>query len=314
MFKKLQTIYQLKKIRQKKINHDFLASLRISLIDHMKANPVTIDAQNFNLTPFNLFQPKYAMALAVMIIAVFGGGGMAFASQGSLPGEKLYPVKTLVENTRLALTVRPEAKERLAIDLAAKRVAEIKTIMEKKNGDLAGLDIALSRLEKNMRAANNIINKEKASGRDITAMANDANENFNFQERELEKIFKTQKDKLIDQMKTLENKIELGKTAGTSTETEILTKQLENIKIKTDEIITAKEKTAEKISEQKKKAKEKTEKHEKYEKPEANSDRNSENIESAKDEKRETEENKKTEDENESKDEDKESEIKSEND
>ena len=39
----------------------------------------------------------------VTLLALLGGGGVTFASDGSLPGDALYPVKTVVEDVRLAV-------------------------------------------------------------------------------------------------------------------------------------------------------------------------------------------------------------------
>lgn len=206
MFKKLQTIYQLKKIKQKKINEDFLSSLRIDLVNFTKSEPAVHKTISFNKNPFILLQPKFAIALIVAIIAVFGGSGLTLASQNSLPREALYPIKLFSETVRSALTVSPEAKEKLALDSASRRIEEIKTIMEKKDVDPRGINIAISSLEKNITKANNIVNREKEKNKDAGIRASSTDADSNNQEQELHKIFKDQKIELRNRAKDLGDK------------------------------------------------------------------------------------------------------------
>lgn len=62
-------------------------------------------------SPAFLFRKQKLAMLAsflVILALLFGGtGATAFAAQGSLPGETLYPVKTLIEDVRLDLTNDP---------------------------------------------------------------------------------------------------------------------------------------------------------------------------------------------------------------
>ena len=69
--------------------------------------------------------PRLAAALAVMLIVVLGGGGVAIASNGALPGDLLYPVKRTTKSARLALTFFDTAKAKLHLDFAERRVEEL---------------------------------------------------------------------------------------------------------------------------------------------------------------------------------------------
>jgi hypothetical protein len=66
------------------------------------------------------------LAVAVIGLSVAGvaGGGTVLAAQGSLPGDGLYGVKTGFENVQLALAPGDEAKAKLRLDIAQKRVDE----------------------------------------------------------------------------------------------------------------------------------------------------------------------------------------------
>jgi hypothetical protein len=74
------------------------------------------------LAPVKSFPLVAAIVLFVLLAA---GGTTAYASQGSLPDDTLYPVKTGVENLQLALTLSPEAKASLHLRLAQRRISEV---------------------------------------------------------------------------------------------------------------------------------------------------------------------------------------------
>ena len=67
----------------------------------------------------------------ILLVVVFGGTtATAFAAQGSLPSEPLYPIKTLVEDIRLALTSDPEAEVQLLMQLSTERMEEIAAMVQ----------------------------------------------------------------------------------------------------------------------------------------------------------------------------------------
>ncbi|UCC63800.1 MAG: hypothetical protein JSV36_01710 [Anaerolineae bacterium] len=65
------------------------------------------------------------LALALMIASTW----TVSASASSLPGEALYPVKLAAEQTRLAVTFRHEARARLHLAFAARRLNEIEALL-----------------------------------------------------------------------------------------------------------------------------------------------------------------------------------------
>lgn len=68
--------------------------------------------------------------IILAVLAILGGGGAAVASQNSLPGDTLYPVKTLTENVRLLTDITPEAKATTRIEYLQKRITEIEKLLE----------------------------------------------------------------------------------------------------------------------------------------------------------------------------------------
>jgi hypothetical protein len=73
-------------------------------------------------------EPAFARVLASVLVAVVvlgaTGGGAAYASQRSLPGDFLYPVKTGVERLQMAATSGAAAKADLHVTLADRRLGE----------------------------------------------------------------------------------------------------------------------------------------------------------------------------------------------
>ena len=68
----------------------------------------------------------YALIVATVVWAlIVAGGTTVHASQDSLPDDTLYPVKTAVENLRLAVARTPEARASLHLELAERRVQEV---------------------------------------------------------------------------------------------------------------------------------------------------------------------------------------------
>lgn len=68
--------------------------------------------------------------IATIFVLLLGGGISTVAAQTSLPGEVLYPVKTLVEDIELGLVTNPEIKFQIASKLANLRMEEIQELIE----------------------------------------------------------------------------------------------------------------------------------------------------------------------------------------
>ena len=76
--------------------------------------------------------PMFTFARILIVLAIAFGGttATAFAAQESLPSEALYPIKTFVEDVRLALTSDPEAEVDLLLQFSDERMEEIAALME----------------------------------------------------------------------------------------------------------------------------------------------------------------------------------------
>ncbi len=82
--------------------------------------------------------PLLTSILVAFVLALGGAGATAYAAQDSLPGEPLYPVKTLTEDIALALTFNDDARFQRMLHLSELRTMEILALQE------AGLEIPAS--------------------------------------------------------------------------------------------------------------------------------------------------------------------------
>src|SRR3989344_1058058 len=110
MNKKINPKNILKKISGLPTDEQFLKSLREQLADYMKNTPPLIKIKNpeklFGARSFSFKMP----AVLGLIVILLSSGATALASQKSLPGETLYPVKLLTEDISLVVTLNSEAK------------------------------------------------------------------------------------------------------------------------------------------------------------------------------------------------------------
>jgi len=78
------------------------------------------------------FSMSMAGVILAIVLAVFGlGAGTAYASQASLPGDTLYPIKLATEQAGMMLMGDDVARAERALSLANKRVREMEALAEK---------------------------------------------------------------------------------------------------------------------------------------------------------------------------------------
>ncbi|MDP3014312.1 MAG: DUF5667 domain-containing protein [Candidatus Subteraquimicrobiales bacterium] len=89
--------------------------------------------------------------VAVVLAFSLMGGGVAVASEKSLPDSPLYAVKLTIENARVALTFNKTAKTNLLLKLTEKRLLEVTEMVE--SGRTKGLEIALREMNRRLKQA-----------------------------------------------------------------------------------------------------------------------------------------------------------------
>ena len=77
------------------------------------------------------------IVILTLIAALLGGGGvgLAYAADGSVPGDALYGVDTSIESIQYALTLGHEAKAQLALAFADERLTELQDLIDDGAGE-----------------------------------------------------------------------------------------------------------------------------------------------------------------------------------
>jgi hypothetical protein len=127
----------------------FKMKARVLLMDQMHGRQVTTrwpwsrySSQAKPATYIRRFSTSLAGVILAIVLAVFGlGAGTAYASQASLPGDTLYPIKLAAEQAGMILVGDDAARAERALSFANKRVREMEALAEK--GRPQDLDLAV---------------------------------------------------------------------------------------------------------------------------------------------------------------------------
>ena len=80
-------------------------------------------------SPYIFFAPRLISSLAFVLILAVVGGSTAYAAEGAVPGDLLYPIKLNVNETvASAFAVSPEAKATVHARLAERRMQEAESL------------------------------------------------------------------------------------------------------------------------------------------------------------------------------------------
>lgn len=282
MFEDYKLKKHLKESRKDFKVEPFLLELRSKLKKHMEENPAVFDFapqkenaislamaaffEKLGEVPFGNLKtnPKFVRVAAVLLAVIFAGGGIAMASQESLPGEPLYPVKILSEDIRYSITLKPEDKAKLHATFAVKRVDEIKEILSKKGVEPKGLDQAISRLQYNASKATDAVS-EKKKETDAEQLAKNINDVFNEQKKELKETFKFQEEDLKDQEAIIKDRIRESKKDGSGETLNELEKELDGIKDERKNLLIRRNESVRVIKDEKKEIRKKMDEKDKAE-------------------------------------------------
>ncbi len=98
--------------------------------NHLRATRLLIAAaqKRSALVPELRFH-RLATALLAVVIAISLVGGASIASEGSLPGDTLYPVKKAAEKVEKILATNEEAKIKVGVKHARRRLEEVRVLV-----------------------------------------------------------------------------------------------------------------------------------------------------------------------------------------
>lgn len=159
----------------------------------------------------------------IPLLALFLVAGTANAQTNNTPSAGLTPESTfyfldrLGENLQELFTFNKEAKAKLQIKFANERIAEIKLLVETKGPETKGVEKAKTLLLGNVAHAAEIVQEVKSSGKEVSALAKELDDEFDRQEQLLVKTFqdaqrKLKEDHLANVQKLIEEAQKLGDT------------------------------------------------------------------------------------------------------
>lgn len=150
-------------LKNKQVRYDSLERIENNLKDYMDFYPVKDQIHDKYSNRISIFSRPliFKTATVFLVIAILiGGESVVYASQFSLPGETLYPIKTLAENVKKAFIFNEEEKIEFEIKLAQERVKEINSILREEKQDTKNIKIAEKLLEKHIQKAKKLSNEK----------------------------------------------------------------------------------------------------------------------------------------------------------
>ncbi len=108
---------------------------------------------------------RISYVLAAVLVVVLAGGSAAYASEKSLPGDILYPVKVnIVEPIKEALAATPEQKAQVETSLAEERLKEAETLSKEGKLSTSAAENLDNNYKKHKENVLNLANQEKNGG------------------------------------------------------------------------------------------------------------------------------------------------------
>jgi len=130
-----RTKRQLKTLKNVNLTSDERSAMRARLVEFVKTHPVNVNqeipAREITMarrrSMFVFFKQPVFASIALAILLAIGGG--AYASEQSLPGSPLYPIKIhIIEKARSAVTVTPAARASWEVKRAERRLEELEQL------------------------------------------------------------------------------------------------------------------------------------------------------------------------------------------
>ncbi len=159
-------IYRIKQIlkecgRRKIGGEEGLVQNKAAFFEFMERYPVRkmeVDRQKIKGGGLILTLKPMPIIVGIIIATLLTGGGTAYASQSSLPGDALYPVKLMTEDVQMAAAWNAEKKVEVETKLANRRLEEVQKLqkkLKKKNGEIKSevVEKAMERAEERLNKA-----------------------------------------------------------------------------------------------------------------------------------------------------------------
>ncbi len=174
MNKKAKDIFN--QFQRMPVDEAFVDLLRVRLLETMDADVrMGIAEELVAKRRAPILSMRRLVPAFIVLTLIFTSGGTVFASQVSLPGETLYPVKLLSEEVRVAVALTPAKKAELQVEYAAERTKEIDVVVALHASstltasETRDIDHAISNYTHNLEGAGRHADELRAHGDDNEA-------------------------------------------------------------------------------------------------------------------------------------------------
>jgi hypothetical protein len=140
-------------LKNKKLkNYKDIQTIPVSIVGILRYLEQVQATIKLNLSKEFLVMHKTVIAIVLVLVMLFGGSAVsAYAAQGSLPGDPLYPMKTAIEDASVDFSMDSASEVRLYLSLAEKRITEIESLAAE--GRYEDMAVAVERFETHIEKA-----------------------------------------------------------------------------------------------------------------------------------------------------------------
>lgn len=145
---------------------EFLDSLSSRLKVYMELHPIRKERKGVAVpTPYYTTAAFFRfVSVSLVIVLLLSGSGIAYASQRSLPGDALYPIKTATEHIQVLLSTSAARKAELNVVFAQRRLDEIQQITEKRGAEEWRIKIAEDSLKEHVAVVEQLVDEQPKNG------------------------------------------------------------------------------------------------------------------------------------------------------
>lgn len=159
-----ETIKKISVLKSIKADEGFKIDLRRKVLDAVGPvtnMPVTRLYQKQGMSTLQFIKSGFftnmILPLLIIISLLGGGAGATYASQASLPGDVLYPVKLVSEQVQVALTVDDTKEAALHLKLSSKRLEEVEELAHEGKKDPEIVKVAVENYKSELAQAQAVL-------------------------------------------------------------------------------------------------------------------------------------------------------------
>ncbi len=130
------------------------ADIRLRLTAHMHSYQPRRSAHIVSPYMFGAWHKRFAVAAAAFLVVMLSGGtGLAYASFGALPGDRLYTLKVTTEEIQAAVKTSAESRATFEVARVERRIQEAVTLANQGKLDTAKKEVIAANLKRHTEKA-----------------------------------------------------------------------------------------------------------------------------------------------------------------